>query len=456
MAMDTETILSSKIALVSDDRGVMEQLKSLLAPQHVEFEVFPPVGFDPVKSLHHLPDVLLLDIVDKGLIALNIIQSMRCREHLRKIPIIALLSQPTREIILAIHQAGIADILTRGVDHGILLEKIRKYCRNFTKGGADHISSHASEHTETWGEGSAASFKRRVKTEVKSHLEVLPSLPTVVMEIMRLAESSKASATDFEEHIRHDQALTTRILRIANSSFFGQNRTIKSIRDAAVILGVRTLKSLAVAASSSQVLDRPAAGYGYGPGGLWKHSISCALGARFLAGKFNRDDNEAEELFVQGLLHDVGKLLLTNFVTEKAEEFREAIEKGSLSTLDAETLVLGTDHCSVGVEIAQHWNLPEEVRDTIEFHHDPVQDGNFRDHAALIHLANFFCHELNVGMAPQGFMPGQFDPEVGERLGLTRSGIQNLKEEFSTNLKEAGKLFSSMGGINHSEPRKKS
>lgn len=444
--------MTANITLVSNDRDYVLKSKGILESANLGISIYTHKDFVPNNLIQNRPNVILVDVVGRGpMEGLDIIEVMRCREHLRKIPIIALLSNASREIVLAVHQTGVKDIISKTADADSLLEKIQHYCP-VTKAIPTPVNGaravNGGNHTVPtleWSDPATTAFKKQVRREVSKRLELLPSLPLVVMEIMRLVDDNNSSASDFEQHISHDQALAARILRIANSSFFAQSRTIKSIRDAIVILGFRTLKSLVMAATTSRILDRPAEGYGYAGGGLWKHSIGCAVGCRLLSRKLGHSENAAEEFFVLGLLHDIGKLLLTSFVSEKSTEFRDALTQRNLSLQDAEQMILGLNHCTVGNQIAEQWNLPIEVRNAVQYHHQPLRSSRFKEQVALVHVSNHLCHQMRIGMLPEPLEEDVLDIEAANLLGFTDDIREQFEIEFSTLMSDMEKLFALIG-----------
>jgi len=431
-----------KVTFVSGDQGFAGKLSSLHSEDKVELQTYAPFGFDAI-GLKHVPDIILFEVSDdRPEQGLSIIQALRGRESFRNVPIVVISNKPTRQSIQLMHQAGVRDIVSKSIEPGALIERLR---RHFHKQTPSEIHPELSPVGAHWHDQSEAAFKKRVRVESKARLEMLPSLPMIVSEILKLAADNKSTAADFEEKIRQDQALAARILRMANAGFFAQKTTIKSLHDATVVLGIRTLKSLVIASSTSHFFDKPAEGYGYDVGGLWKHSLSCALGSQFLGKMLQLDNHEIDELFVQGLLHDVGKLLLNPFVSEKSQDFRHAIVGQGLSPLDAETAILGTNHCHIGLEIAEHWHLPSEVRHTIEFHQNPSSKSDFPLHTKIIHIANYLCHLHKVGTMPETFIPSVLDPKIEEEFELTPESIEQLSQDWKTHLDEANKLFAGVG-----------
>jgi putative nucleotidyltransferase with HDIG domain len=437
--------MKSTIALVSLDRGFANRFQPVFAKQGWSLRSIDPSEFRPSLFDEDRPNAVLVDMNGAGQI--DAIQSMRCREHLRRIPIIALMDTTSKDLVVMAHRAGVRDILVKQSNDQQIVDRISKYCPLEAEiTGETH--SHPGEKEESglqWGDPASTAFKKHIQREVHKRLEMLPSLPNVVMEIMKLVEDDKSSARDFEEHISHDPALAARILRIANSSFFAQSRKIKSIRDAIVVLGYRTLKSVVMAASTGAILNRPAEGYGLISGGLWKHSIACAMGSRLLASRLGRGEAAAEEFFVQGLLHDIGKILLNTFLNEKSSLFQETFSREKPNLLEAEMVVMGTDHCKVGMKIAEQWNLPMEVRYAIQYHHNPRLADRFQEEVTLIHSVNYLCYELRIGLRPDSQVRVPFDARTAGKIGIDECLLHDIENEFLAQLKELEKLFVMIG-----------
>jgi putative nucleotidyltransferase with HDIG domain len=430
-----------KVAVFSGDEGFITKLRADGDAQ-CEIQPLSAADFQPQQYHRDLPDLFILDFenltADKGL---TLFQSLRCREHLRKIPVIAVHKDSTSEEINQAQQAGIREVIPKEDDRIPWRERFLHYKpKSVSPGGASPLHSHVGPNF-MWSDASKTAFQKQVKMEVKARLELLPSLPTVVAEVSRLAESTRSSAADFEKHIVQDQALTARILRMANAAFFAQEMPVQSIHEATVILGVRTLKALVIASCTSDVLDKPAEGYGYAAGGLWKHSLNCALTSQFLAQKMGYGNKEADEFFVQGLLHDIGKLLLSNFVTQKSQEFEEAILRKRMAPLDAESAILGTNHSLVGIDIAKAWKLPDEVSKVIDGHNDPCRNGEPDEKIAIVHIANYLCRAIRVGIAANSYVEPHLDPHVAQLYSLDEDALAILIEDLNAYLHEANKLF---------------
>jgi HD-like signal output (HDOD) protein len=182
-----------------------------------------------------------------------------------------------------------------------------------------------------------------------------------------------------------DQAMATRVLKLANSAYYGLSKRVSSIQQASVVLGYKTLAELVTLASTSKLMGETLKGYGLEAGGLWKHSLAVAFGARLIAQKNN--PKLSDDVFAAGLIHDAGKLVLDEYVCERKQAFEDFTAGGDQSFLTAEKEILGVDHGEIASEVCQKWNIPEHLAIAIRYHHYPSQSqGN--ELAYLLHVAD--------------------------------------------------------------------
>lgn len=238
----------------------------------------------------------------------------------------------------------------------------------------------------------------------------LPSLPTVVGELSRRLSSEDAAPADIARLLSHDQALTARVLKLANSAFYAPREPVRSVRQAVVMLGLSTVRSITLKASVLSAFPvaeaRP----------FWLHSLGTACAARAvarLAGLAPEDD-----AFVMGLLHDIGKIALAEHLPEAYAKVRARVAAEGGLLRDAELAVLACDHAVVGRFLCSHWSLPIEFREAIGGHHDlalcaPVH----RPWAACVHLADILARRLEIGNGGDNAMP-KLLPGVLDALAL--------------------------------------
>lgn len=290
---------------------------------------------------------------------------------------------------------------------------------------------------------SVVAKERRVQA-ILANIENLPSLPSVVMETLRLANNADASADDFQDVIRKDQVLTARVLKLVNSPFYALRKEVQSIPQAIVVLGLKTLKSVVLAANTSKLLDGELGGYGFREGGLWQHSMACATVARMLSREAKLTGEAEEEMFVAGLLHDVGKLVLAKHTKDVRSEFEAALTERPNELVAIEEDVIGMSHTDAGRRMAKKWGLPDSLADLIGAHHDPlaaVED----ERVLIVQMADDFCRRKGVGMEGDGREPEADAAARCERLGVGKTE-EELFEKAEKAIAELEPIFAEMQG----------
>ncbi|BDI32217.1 phosphohydrolase [Capsulimonas corticalis] len=266
----------------------------------------------------------------------------------------------------------------------------------------------------------------------------LPSLPDVAVKVARTIDKPTTSANDVARVLSMDQGLTARVLRLANSVFYGATRRISTVSDAIVLLGMRTVRNLAMASSVEDVLGRELAGYAMQRGELWRHSCGCANVAQSLATLINYP--VPEEAFVAGLLHDVGKVLLSVHMQVEFSGVLKLTEDEDISFMEAEQRILGFDHAEVGACVLERWNLPTPLVQAVRYHHTPMAQSEFSKLTALVHVADVICVMMGIGVGGDGLRYA-LDREAQERLGLSDEQIERQISDLSDLGKESTEIL---------------
>lgn len=230
----------------------------------------------------------------------------------------------------------------------------------------------------------------------------LPALPSVVVKVMKLAEDPNSTAQDINNVLTQDQAMTARVLKLANSAFYGFPRRIATVTDATVFLGFKTIKSIVMAASVSDILNAEMTGYALEHGELWKHSQCVAMAARHIARKAKFA--QLDLAYTSGLLHDIGKVILNNAMKQFYHEVVAKVSEGNIDFIEAENMVLGFNHAMVGSKVAEKWNLPLELVDTIAHHHSPEKAKVNKPLTSIVHLADAVCVSMGIGIGIDGML----------------------------------------------------
>ena len=241
----------------------------------------------------------------------------------------------------------------------------------------------------------------------------LPSLPAVVMELIDSLGRDDLSAEQLAAKLSHDQALTAKTLRLANSSFYGVSRQVASISEAVSILGMRTVRTVVTAAAltgsfkkdNSTSLDFDA---------LWRHSIATALCAKGLAEALDLD---GESAFTLGLLHDIGRLVLATSFAQPYQKALDYQQQHDCLPQDAELATMGIDHTMVGGCVTEHWRFAPAMVEAVKSHHSPDASA-FGSLGGLVHVADNIAHGLGLSRLHDDLVP-QLNPHVWSAMKIS-------------------------------------
>jgi HD-like signal output (HDOD) protein len=262
---------------------------------------------------------------------------------------------------------------------------------------------------------------------VLARVRDLPALPAVVLEVIASIGDEDAGTGTLAASIARDQALAARTLRLANSPFYGMSRKITSINDAVAVLGLRTLKSMALAAGLANAFPPPrCAGFDFAA--FWRHSIGTALAAGQLARALRRDEGLA---FTVGLLHEIGRLALASGFADRYAEVLRHRSRADVPVDAAERALLGTDHAAVGGLLAAHWRFAGPIVEAIAGHRAPPQpptEAAGPSLADLVHVADNMAHALDLSRQPDDLVPPQAMP-AWCRLALDDSRSNDVMRE---------------------------
>jgi HD-like signal output (HDOD) protein len=265
--------------------------------------------------------------------------------------------------------------------------------------------------------------RSQAKKEVR-RIKNLPTVPGIVAKISRMVENPETSAAEVGRLISQDQVLSAKVLRMANSAFFGMSRKISSISQALVILGFDVVKGLVLTSSVFDMIQKSMAG-------LWEHSIGCAAASGAVATLLGRDD--AEEILVAGLLHDLGKVVLALNLPEEMKLVQKKVASGPVLFHEAESELLDFDHCDLGQWLAEHWNLPESLAEPMRLHHRPEKAVLKPECTAIVHIADIIIRAKGFGNAGDTLVP-PISMAAWEMLGLRRTDFLPILEMLEPKL----------------------
>lgn len=271
--------------------------------------------------------------------------------------------------------------------------------------------------------------------DIAKGIRNLPSLPVVVLDVLKSFEQSEASAGTLAEKVAKDQALAAKTLRIANSSFYGLSRKVTTIQQAITILGFDSVRALIAAAAVTDVFS----GGRHGALDLkafWRHAIGTGLCAKMLARQLKLNQDNA---FVCGLLHDIGRLVLvTRFPDQYTAAMRYRDEKDCY-VIEAERAVLEIDHATVGRALADHWKFPLIMQKAIANHHNPRGD-DMRDIPAVVHVADATAHALDMTHDDDDLVP-IVSEDAWKSLELDASAFRRMCRDTEAEFEEACQIL---------------
>jgi HD-like signal output (HDOD) protein len=268
------------------------------------------------------------------------------------------------------------------------------------------------------------------------------SLPLFYERLNETINHPRSSIDDISKIITEDQGLTARLLRLANSPMFGCYAKVDTISKAVTIIGTQQLRDLALAASVMGVFKGIPEDL-LNMASFWRHSIACGIVARSLA-VYRRESN-VERLFVGGMLHDVGQVVLASARPQISRELLEAQRDTGRFYMELEYERLGFNHAELGGSLLKKWKIPASIGEPVSFHHNPGSAEQFRLESALIHLADIICQAMEFGIgAEQGVPP--LDEQAWDRLGLSPHMLGTVIKQSEPQIIETFAILS--GGDN--------
>jgi len=249
----------------------------------------------------------------------------------------------------------------------------------------------------------------------------LPEIPSIVFELNEIIANPLSSADDIAQVVSKSPSLVAFLLRIVNSAFYGFPSKIESISRAVTIIGTREISSLALGISTITIFEGIPKGildmYSF-----LMHSLACGIISRLLAAQKNMP--QTEQLFVSGLLHDIGRLIVYKYFPEKAKILLSRSMESDTLLFQEESTYLGCKHTDIGKYLLQEWKLPFALENNIFYHHNPSTAVNPIP-AAIVHLADIIVNGLGMGSSGERFVP-PLDYEAWNSLGLSPSSFEAI------------------------------
>lgn len=283
-------------------------------------------------------------------------------------------------------------------------------------------------------------MKEERLNHIVSKVNDMPVLPSRINKIIAITEDPDSTIEDLEKEILLDQSLTSKILKLANSAYYGYPRKINTVSQATILLGFQTVKSMALASTMSKFMAQELKGYALEENDLWTQSQTCAIISRHIAKDIQFPSPETA--YIAGLLRDIGKTILSYYVEQEYNAIVNKVEYGHISFLEAEKEILGFNHAQVGKEIAAKWNFPDELVEAIGLHHSPEKAIINPMLVSIIHVADAITMMMGISIGADG-LAYNFSPFALETLELSAEKLEEyiskshdlIIDEDSFNLK---------------------
>jgi HD-like signal output (HDOD) protein len=273
----------------------------------------------------------------------------------------------------------------------------------------------------------------RLRAEIISTKD-LPTIPVLLVHILAVVDGDRTSARDLVDVLQRDQSLTARILRLANSSFFGCPREVASLTRAVMLLGFTAVRNLALGV---KIWDTLRTGTNFSIAALWEHSSLVAAASKLVAQRTHAAEPEAA--FTAGLLHDVGQVVLR---LRFGADYDRVVGEGDSGIAEREEAAFGVDHAQAGAWLAEAWSLPVWIAEAAGHHHDALAPGASLTPAAVVNIGNRLVHWTDPG---EGSLSTEAETEL-TALGLAGLSFEQAVDIIATLQGQRDELRTFFGG----------
>ncbi len=396
-----------KIIIIEKDEKIANDLKNFLDFYNFDVEIinsFTKLQKEYEKSK---PDLIITNPVFGNFQPFYFTKWIREVVNDYRTPIISYHTKPTKDILQKAKKYRISSFLIYPFNKNDLLKRILKIL-GLEENNVKDIN---------------ILKKNKIINEINRKIEQLPPFPAVISEIEKLINNKKSNAPDFEEVIKKDQVITAKVLKIINSPFFSLSRKISTISESVAYMGLDTLKSVVYSAYASKLLNVSLPAYNYKKNELWKHSYFTACFSKEISKYLDYDTKIQEEIFIGGLLHDIGKLIIGNLAKDKNLQFFKNFDS-KFTLIEIEKGYFYLNHQEVGELIAEKWNLPDVHKEIIGNHH--LTNKSINKNVAISNLADYISKDiLNLKIV-------EFDEDKkNEALSFLGLSIDNFQKIYN-------------------------
>jgi putative nucleotidyltransferase with HDIG domain len=266
----------------------------------------------------------------------------------------------------------------------------------------------------------------------------IPTLPNIVIEVNKMLQDHDTSVKNLSKVIEKDQGMVTKILRLVNSTFYGFRSRITNIPHAVIILGFNTIRNAVVSVSIMKTFSGEKTFEGFEITDFWKHSIGVAVTSRYLAEQTRLDS--PDDCFVVGLLHDIGKVVLSQYFTELFCGVWKSVKGDGLSFYEAEQNLIPVNHAQIGGHLAKKWQFPVSLIDTITHHHAIRKSVSNLSQLTIVHTADTIAnnYEIDSDITP---VFSAIDPEAKKTMADQLETVSDWFPNIATEIESACEFF---------------
>lgn len=275
--------------------------------------------------------------------------------------------------------------------------------------------------------------------EVVENLGEIAMLPQVVMKVLDMTNNTRATTQELEEVIGQDQGLTSKVLTLANSSYYGLPRRVSSLREAVMFLGVRAVRNIAMTASCYNMFIGKSDSQSLLKRRIWKHSVDTSLLTRLVCAF--APDVVPDEAFAAGLLHDIGKTVLEQYYPQATLQVVHTAERLGIRHHEAEEQILGFNHADLGLALALHWNLPTVLAEALGYHHYVPAASVAPRLVAVVAIASDIANLLESGVSEEEWLSA-INEDAMQTLNITPDQIGTLIEGCRVEVERSAGLHS--------------
>jgi putative nucleotidyltransferase with HDIG domain len=281
----------------------------------------------------------------------------------------------------------------------------------------------------------------QLRQALEGYIDKMPPLPTSVGKVLEICQKPNAQPNDLNKIISLDPVLLARVMKLINSAYYGLTQEVTSLVRAIIMLGLNTIKNLALSTAVLGSLNTARAKEAVlNLDGFWLHSLCVGVMAKHLARLKGVPAQDQETYFFCGLLHDIGKVPLNNRTPQSYLEALEASAEQRISLFQAEAQVLEFTHADAGALIISAWQLSDDIKDVVAFHHTPLEYGGpYKNLVFTVLIADYFANVMEIGFSGNRF-PSAPSAEIYRSLNLTWSQVETLEPQVRQEIERA-KIF---------------